>query len=151
MVKFSVKTGLRYLAMQEDWKITASSPDVVEQQGSTLVLEWTLNRRPDPEWTQFLVYSGAHKSGSLTFITHEPKITGNKLRMFIEDRDIEAAARYIEQSIPLANQKFESQVLSRRRREAELKQEQGAAATARLEQARDRLRRVGNPAKAESE
>lgn len=128
--------------MQEDWEITASSPDVVEQQGSMLVLEWTLSRRPDPEWTQFLAYSGAPKSGSLTFISHDPKVVGDKLRLVVEDRDIEAAARYVEQSIPIANQKFESQVIARRRREAVQRQEQEAAATARLEQARDRLRRA---------
>lgn len=135
--------------MQADWEITASSPDVVEQQGSMLVLEWTLNRRPDPEWTQFLAYSGAPKSGSLTFITHDPKVVGNKLRLVIEDRDIEAAARYVEQSIPLANQKFESQVMARRRREDEQRQQTDAAATARLDQARDRLRRATGPDKAE--
>jgi hypothetical protein len=128
--------------MEEDWEITASAPDVVEQRGSMLMLEWTLNRRPDPEWAQFLVYSGVHKSGSLTFVSNDPKIVGNKLRLLIEERDVEAAARYIEQSVPIANQKFESQVMARRRREAMQRQQQEDAAAARLEQARNRLRRA---------
>jgi hypothetical protein len=136
-------------SMQDDWTITAGTPDVVQQQGSTLVLEWPLNRTPDPEWEQFFVHSGAPRSGSLTFISHDPRVVGNKLRLFVEDRDIEAAARYVGQSIPLANQKFESQVMARRRRETAQKQEQEAAATARLEQARDRLRRVSNSGTAE--
>jgi hypothetical protein len=127
---------------EEDWEIAAGAPDVKEAQGSTLVLEWTLNKTPDPEWAQFLVYSGAPKSGSMTFIAHDPKIVGNKVSMVVEDRDVEAAARYVQQSIPLANQKFESQVLAKRRREAAQRQEQEAATAARMEQARDRLRKL---------
>jgi len=91
---------------------------------------------------QFLVHSGASKSGSMTFISQDPKLVGNSLRMRIEDRDVEAAARHIEQAIPLANQKFESQVLTRRQREAKQKQEQEAATAARTEQARERLRKL---------
>jgi hypothetical protein len=131
--------------MAEDWQITATSPDVVEQRGSTLVVEWTLNRQPDPEWAQFVAHSGAVKSGSMTFIAHDPRIVGNKLRMFIEERDIEAAARYVEQSVSIANQSFESQVMARRRREAAQMQEQEAAAAAQLERARDRLRKASSP------
>jgi hypothetical protein len=126
----------------QDWKITAGSPDVVEAHGSTLVLEWTLNKAPDPEWMQFLINSGATRSGSLTFVAHDPKLIGNKVRMFIEDRDVEAATRYMEQSIPLANQKFDSQVLSKRRREATQRQEQEAATSARIEQVRERIRKL---------
>jgi hypothetical protein len=66
--------------------------------------------------------------------------------MPVEDRDIEAAVNFIAASVSHANERFESQVLSRRQREAALKQEQEAAQAAQLEQARQRLRKIANPA-----
>lgn len=141
-VRKDTKIRIGVTGMQEDWEITVGAPDVVEARGSTVLLEWPLNKTPDPEWIQFLVYSDAPKSGSMTFIAHNPQLIGNKLRMFMEDRDVEAAARYIEQSVPLANQKFEAQVVARRRREADQATEQEAASMARMEQVRERLRKL---------
>jgi hypothetical protein len=130
--------------MEPDWEIKATGRDVIGGDQSSIVLEWTLNRNPDPEWLQFLIASGVSKAGSMTFISHDPKLLGNRLRMVMEDRDLEAAVRWVEQSIPIANQKFELQVLAKRRREDEQRQQQEAAKDARLQEARTRLNRLGS-------
>lgn len=80
----------------------------------------------------------------MTFIGHDPRLFGDRFRMVIEDRDLEAAVRWVEQSIPIANQKFELQVLAKRRREDEHRQQQEAAKEARLQDARARLDRLGS-------
>lgn len=130
--------------MEQDWEIKATGRDVIAADQNTIVLEWTLNQTPDPEWMQFLIASGAPKSGSLTFVMSDPKLVGNKLRMVAEDRDLEPAVGWVEKSIPIANQKFESQVLARRRREDAQRREQEEAKEARLREARARLQDLGS-------
>jgi hypothetical protein len=130
--------------MVQDWAIRVVGRDVAESKGGILILEWTLNQSPDPEWTPFLVHSSVQKSGSATFAFSQPVISGNKVRMPVEDRDIEAAASYIDKSISYANERFESQVVARRQREAERKQQEEAAQAARLDQVRDRLRHASD-------
>lgn len=131
-----VKRGKRK-ARRKAHRIKAGAAHVKEAHGSALVLEWKLNKTPDPEWMQFLVHSGASESWSLIFAAHDLKLVRNKLSVVVKDRDVEAAARYIKQSIPLANQEFESQVLAKRRREAE-------QTAARMEQVRGRLRKLNS-------
>lgn len=112
--------------MEQDWKIQIIGQDVSESQGSILILEWTLNHTPDPEWTPFLEHSNIHKSGSATFAFSEPRVSGNKIHLPAEDRDMEAAASFIEKSVSSANEPFAAEVLTRRQREAEQKQAQEA-------------------------
>jgi hypothetical protein len=130
--------------MEKDWEIKATGRDVIQAKQGTIVLEWTLNQSPEQDWMQFLIASSVTKSGSMTFLRSDPKLMGDRLRMVVEDRDLEAAVSWIEQSIPIANQKFESQVLAKRRREEEQRRQQEAADQAELQQARDRLGRIGN-------
>ena len=89
--------------------------------------------------------SVAKAGGSATFAFSQPAVTGNKVLMPIEDRDIEAAVSFIEASVSYANQRFESQVLAKRQREAEQKKEREATQAAQLGQARERLRKIGSP------
>ena len=117
----------------------------VKLEGSTLLLESTLNRRPDREWIPLMEHASVGKAGgSATFAFSIPRVSGDKVRIPIEDRDVEAAVSFIAASVSYANQRFESQVLVSRQRQAALKQEQEAAQTAQLEQARERLRKVTN-------
>lgn len=129
--------------MKEDWHIKSTSRDVVAEHSGELVLEWTLNQTPEPNWIQFLITSGVPKSGSMAFIASEPRLVGNLLRVNVSAGDLEGAVTWVEQSIPIANQKFEAQVLVKRRREEAQRQEQQAAQEARLQEARARLDRLG--------
>lgn len=105
--------------------------DAVKVDGTFIVLEWSLNRRPDPEWPQFL---------------RNPRIEyrGSKLRMHVEDNDIEAADSLVKNVVLVANQSFESQILSRRRREEEEARERESANEVRLQDARARLRKIND-------
>ena len=82
--------------VEEDWEIKSTGPDVIDADQNTIVLEWTLNQTPDPDWKQFLITSGVPKSGSLTFVISEPKLLGNKIRMVVEDRDLNEAVAWVE-------------------------------------------------------
>jgi hypothetical protein len=116
------------------------SCDVKRPERGLLVLEWTLNQRPEPEWLDFLNHSGASKSGSIGYA----KLRGAKLLMHVEDHDIELAGNYIMKSIPIANQRFESEVLAKRRHESTERLAQEAAIEASLQEARARLRNASN-------
>jgi hypothetical protein len=128
--------------MDQDWEIASISRDVVAANGGMVTVEWTLNQVPDREWFQFLVFSGEAKSGSLTFLMSDPTLSGRKLRFTVPNDDLAAAVRWIEKSIGMANQKFDAQVLSKRRREDEARQAAAAAAEQQLREARERLEKL---------
>lgn len=67
---------------------------------------------------------------------------GRKLRIRISDADLETAVRYVQASIPAANQMYRTRVVARRERNAAEKQARDAADASQLEQARERLRRL---------
>jgi hypothetical protein len=127
---------------EQDWEISWTGKDVIDSKGNVIVLEWTLNRVPDTEWVQFLVSSGVGKSGSAEFIASEPRLVHDRVRITVPDRDLEAAVTYVEESIRAANQKFNTQVMTRRRREAAEREAQEAANQQQLKDARDRLNRL---------
>jgi hypothetical protein len=130
--------------MDQNWEVKAIEQDVVGKDRGALVLEWTLNQRPDPEWTQFFINSDVQKNGSATFVFSRPSVSGNKIRMHAEDIDIEAAARYVEESILRANKNFDARILTKRRREAEAQQQHQAKEADQIADARDRLRRASS-------
>lgn len=128
--------------MDQSWKIAPVGRDVAAASGGMVTVEWTLNQVPDKDWFQFVIFSGETKSGSLTFVMSDPTLSGKKLRFTVPNDDMESAVRWVEKSIEAANQKFDAQVLSKRRREAEAQQAAATAEEQQLREARERLNKL---------
>ncbi len=103
---------------QDSWEILATDRGIVGIQDGLMILEWALNRAPDPEWLQFLVSSGVPKPPSLTGTSRQPRIYGTRLQYPVPESDLDSAVNWVETSIPLANMSFQAHVLAIRRAQA---------------------------------
>jgi hypothetical protein len=130
--------------MGDDWEIMLLEQTIVEVGRGSVTLEWTLNQAPDPQWLQFLQASGEPKSGSRAFLECEPTLYGDRLCFLVPDMDLESAVRWVKASVPVANQKYYTHVLARRRREEAYQQDQEKQEEARLQRARERLNALGD-------
>lgn len=123
--------------------ITIISRNVIAADHTRITLEWALSEHPDPEWLRFFG-SGAGKNGTYEFVMTQPEITGNLIRMTVPDRDLEACATWMAESVRLADEQFRARILPRRQREAEQRKAEAAAGRQRLEDARARLQALGD-------
>lgn len=108
------------------------------------MIEWALNRSPEPEWIRYFVTAPGQRSGSVDFLTRAPEVLGSKVRFTVPEGDLENAVRWVERTIGEANQAFNTYVMSRRQQEESERQAEEVTRERRLLEARQRLERL-NP------
>ncbi len=96
----------------DGWEIKATDRGIVGIQDGLMVLEWALNQAPEPEWLQFLINSGTPKPASLADTSRQPRIYGSRLQYPVQESDLDSAVNWVENSIPIANLRFQAHVLA---------------------------------------
>ena len=130
--------------MGQEWEIYHTGRKVVDAPPGLIVIEWALNRSPEPEWIRYFVTAPGQRSGSVDFLTRAPEVLGSKVRFTVPEGDLENAVRWVERTIGEANQAFNTYVMSRRQQEESERQAEEVTRERRLLEARQRLERL-NP------
>lgn len=128
--------------MGQEWEIHHIDRKVADAPPGLIVLEWKLNRSPEPEWTKYFITGPGQKSGTGEFLSRVPEVFGSKIRFAVREEDLENAVTRVENAIDGANRMFDTYVMSRRRQDAAKRQAEETARERRLLEARQRLDRL---------